>query len=128
MDVQAILEQARDSITVKRVFGDPYERDGTLVVPVARIRGGGGGGSGPSEQGSNQRGGAGFGFMARPAGVYVIKGGDVTWQPALDVNRVILGGQIVGIAALLLTWSLLRLLLRARARARRQSPSHPAML
>ena len=42
----------------------------------------------------------GFGVMAQPAGAFVIKGNEVSWQPALDLNRVILMGQVVAIVAL----------------------------
>jgi uncharacterized spore protein YtfJ len=48
MDVQETISQARDAITVKRVFADPYEKDGTTVIPAAAVRGGAGGGSGES--------------------------------------------------------------------------------
>ena len=40
---EEILAQARDSITVKRVFGEPIERDGLTVIPAANIMGGFGG-------------------------------------------------------------------------------------
>jgi len=56
--------------------------------------------------------GTGFGMSARPLGVFLIKDGDVVWRPAIDVNRAILGGQIVAIAALLL----LRTVVKARAK------------
>jgi uncharacterized spore protein YtfJ len=36
-DVQRTIEQARDALTVKRVFGDPVERDGVTVIPAARV-------------------------------------------------------------------------------------------
>ena len=40
MSVQDVIAQARDSLTVKRVFGDPYEKDGVVLVPAAAVRGG----------------------------------------------------------------------------------------
>ena len=52
--------------------------------------------------------GGGFGVVAKPAGVFVITGDDVRWQPAVDVNRIVLGGQIVGIVFLLVLRSILR--------------------
>ena len=58
MTVAGILEQVRDTITVKRVFGEAYASDGCLVVPVAAVRGGGGGGDG-ADAGGN--GGSGSG-------------------------------------------------------------------
>lgn len=104
MDVHRLLGQATDNITVKRVFGDPLEHDGCLVIPVAKVRGGvGGGGDGAEDEG----GGAGLGFAARPMGVFRVRSGAVSWHPATDVNRIVLGGQLVGIALLLTVRSIL---------------------
>ena len=85
MNVDELLSGARDAISVRRVFGDPIEQEGTIVVPVAKV-GGGGGGGGDSEH----NGGGGFGLGAKPAGVYVIKDGQVSWRPAIDPIRVAL--------------------------------------
>jgi uncharacterized spore protein YtfJ len=115
MEIKDLLAQARDTMTVKRVFGDPIERDGVTVIPVAKVTGGAGGGSGTSGEGETSSGaGGGFGVAAAPAGVYVIKGQEVSWQPALDVNRVILGGQLVAIVLLLTV----RAIVKARAGGR----------
>ncbi len=38
MNVQDILAQARDTMTVRRVFGEPYEKDGVTIIPIAKIR------------------------------------------------------------------------------------------
>jgi uncharacterized spore protein YtfJ len=105
--VERILGPARDALTVKRVFGEAYESEGCLVVPVAAIRGGGGGGGGRAPDASTGSG-AGFGLSARPVGVYRIKGDQVTWVPAADTTRVILVGQLVGIVALLVLRSIVR--------------------
>jgi uncharacterized spore protein YtfJ len=101
MEVQEIVDGARDALTVKRVFGDPYEKNGVTVIPAASVRGGAGGGSGEGPEGNGKGGGGGFGLTARPAGAYVIRGDQVTWQPAVDVNRIILGAQVLALAALL---------------------------
>jgi hypothetical protein len=86
MQVDEVLAQARDTITVKRVFGDPIERDGLTVIPVANVMGGGGAGSGDSpNEGTGS--GVGFGVRATPAGVYIIRDGAVEWQPAVDMGR-----------------------------------------
>src|SRR4051794_40138475 len=107
MKVDEIMSQAREAISVKRVFGEPYEKNGTTVIPVAAVMGGAGGGEGMAPGstapggtapagtaeavGANAGGtGGGFGVRATPAGVYVIHDGDVRWVPALDVGRVIL--------------------------------------
>lgn len=102
MDLTETISNARDAITVKRVYGDPYERNGLTVIPAAVVMGGGGGGEG--EQGEGQSGsGGGFGLHARPIGAYVVRGDEVSWQPAFDLNRVLLGCQLLGLAAILLT-------------------------
>jgi uncharacterized spore protein YtfJ len=109
-----LVAEARDAITVRRVFGDPVERDGTTVIPVAAVRGAGGGGGGQDAEGSGG-GGSGFGLEARPVGAFVVKDGEVRWEPALDLNRVILVGQ-VGFIVAVLAW---RSVARARMKARR---------
>jgi hypothetical protein len=45
---------------------------------------------------------------ARPAGAFVIHGDDVAWRPAIDVNRIIMGGQLIAAAALLLAITVVR--------------------
>jgi uncharacterized spore protein YtfJ len=110
----ARIEGVKDAMTVRRLFGDPYEIDGVTVIPVAVVRGGagGGGGEGTGDQngkvGSGVGGGMGFGINARPVGVYVVKDGEVSWQPAVDVMRIVVGGQLLALAAILAVRSLLR--------------------
>ena len=93
MDAMAVLEGAKDVITAKRVIGDPYEKNGVTVIPVVAAGGGGGagGGNGPDGQGT----GGGLGLSVKPLGAFVIKGDDVRWLPAIDVTRVIIGGQLL---------------------------------
>jgi uncharacterized spore protein YtfJ len=98
MNVEELLNGARDAISVRRVYGDPIERDGVVVIPAAVV-GGGGGGGGDNED----NGGGGFGLRARPVGAYVINNGEVTWKPAIDPSRLI----AAAIAALAL-WSFTR--------------------
>jgi uncharacterized spore protein YtfJ len=115
MDVQQLIAQARDMITVKRVFGDPYEKDGVTIIPAATVQGGGGGGGGEGPSGEGKGGGGGGGISARPAGAFVIKNGEVTWQPAVDINRAVAVGGAVAIVAFLSV----RSIARARAKAKR---------
>jgi uncharacterized spore protein YtfJ len=112
MEVQDVIDQARDALTVKRVFGEPYEKDGVTIIPAARVQGGAGGGSGEDPQGQGRGSGSGFGVTARPVGAFIIQGGELSWRPAVDVNRIILGGQVVVVIALLT----LRAIVKARAR------------
>lgn len=116
MDIQELLAHARDTMTVKQVFGEPCEKEGVTVIPVAAVGGGGGGGSG-EQSGEGKGGGGGFGMSARPAGVYVINGEDVKWIPAFDMNRVIIGGQFVAVIALLTLRTVVKTVARAKERA-----------
>jgi uncharacterized spore protein YtfJ len=112
MNPKDVLAQARDALTVRRAFGEPYEKDGVTVVAAASVMGGGGGGGG--QDGETEGSGAGFGLGVRPVGMYVIRGDQVSFQPAVDVTRIVLGGQLVIVAALLA----IRSIVRSRARSR----------
>lgn len=118
LDVGKTIEQAKDAITVRRVFGEPYEKNGVTVIPAARVQGGAGGGAGEAPDGKGSGGGSGFGVNAKPLGAFVVKGDDVTWRPAVDVNRMILGSQVVAILALLVARSIVR------SRAKRARSGH----
>ncbi len=106
MDVRETIEQAKDAMTVKRVYGDAYEKNGVTVIPAARVQGGAGGGGGEGPQGQGGGSGSGFGMNAKPVGAFVIRGDDVAWRPAVDVNRVILGAQLVALVALFVARSI----------------------
>jgi uncharacterized spore protein YtfJ len=127
--LQAILERAGDAVTAKRVFGEPYERGGTAIIPVAVVLGGGGGGGGGGARGDGtavqaagsagtaetppgerrpasgppaaEGAGGGFGLFAWPVGAYVLTGETVTWRPAVNVNLLALGAQLLALAAIL---------------------------
>lgn len=197
-DLAATTRAASDIFSVRRVFGPAYERDGTLVVPVATLVGShgvagahadarvgirkgapgphapgehgpgddrsGGDRSGDDGAGDDRSGDAGTGAepqdvtppvgtpepggpwhrvagrrpagrippwpfgsgrpagrsgahadsggyagRVKPLGVYVVSAEGVRWQPALDLNRVILGGQVLGaVSVLALSWALRR--------------------
>ena len=124
MDPQAILQRVEDAMNPRRVFGDPVQVGDVTVLPVATVGGGGGGGQ-KGEHGNDH--GVGFGLGVRPAGVFVIRDGDVRWRPALNLNRVILGGQIVGLAAILTFGSLLRYWLKHKTPATHGTRLEPVM-
>ena len=120
VDVREVVEQAREVMTGRRVFSEPYERDGVTVILASRVQGGGGGGAGQEGAAAEKSGqtgwGGGFGLTAAPVGAFVIRGGEVRWVPAVDVNRLVLGAQAVALVALLTA--------RRIARARRRKPAH----
>jgi uncharacterized spore protein YtfJ len=107
-----VLTAVKDGMTVRKVFGEPYEKEGATVIPVAAVRGGGGAGGGEGEEGEGKGSGGGFGLSARPVGVYVLDAEGVKWEPALDVSRIAIGGQIIAVVALLV----LRTLIKARSK------------
>jgi uncharacterized spore protein YtfJ len=101
LDVSAasVLESirgTRDGLSTRRVFGDPIESNGTMVIPLARVVGGSGGGSKASGDERQRRGrGTTFGFKALPVGVFKIRDGRVEWRPAVDITRIVLGGEVL---------------------------------
>jgi uncharacterized spore protein YtfJ len=115
MDVQELMAQVQDSASVKRVFGEPYEKDGIVLIPVAKIGagGGGGGGEGQGDEGKGSGWGGGGGFGGQPVGAFVIRKGKVQWRPAVDVTSIVLRAQAIVIAALLT----FRAIEKARARS-----------
>ena len=103
MTPEDIVTRVGDQLGIRRVFGEPVERDGVMVIPVAVAIGGGGGGTGPEDEG----GGGGFGGMVRGIGVYTIANGQVRFIPAIDTTALTtLGVLLAGLA------------LRARGRRR----------
>jgi uncharacterized spore protein YtfJ len=109
--VLADIREAVDGAAAGRVFGEPVVQGDLTVLPVAKVSGGGGGGggTGPEVEGHETGGsGGGFGLAAKPLGVFVIKDGTVRWRPAIDVNQVILGGQLVAVTALLVVRALIK--------------------
>ena len=105
-ELPGVIDGLRDLVTVKRVYGEAYEENGLTVIPAASVRGGGGGGEGKRGDGESGKGG-GVGMMARPSGAWVIDNGKVSWKPAVDANRVVLGGQVVAVIAILVAGKLL---------------------
>lgn len=117
MSAGDVWAKARDIITVDRVYGKPFEKEGTTIVPVAAVRGGGGAGEGTDREGTQTGAGSGFGVTARPVGAYVIRAGRVEWHEATDRARIMLGWQIVSVVAILV----LRSMYKQRAKTRRRT-------
>ena len=103
MDVKELLGKVSDHLSVGRAFGPAYEKDGTLVIPVALVAGGGGGGGSGSASGvatptndsdadhaPTTGSGGGFGGVVLPVGAYVVSGDRVRWMPAVNVTLIAL--------------------------------------
>jgi uncharacterized spore protein YtfJ len=135
-DLGRISEAVAESFGVRHVYGETIERDGVLVVPAARVWSSGGAGAGGPELGAatgpaapegpaggaepgagaepdvradGGGGGVGFGRRAEPAGAFVVDERGVRWVPAVNVNRIVLGGQVAFVlAAAVVGWAVAR--------------------
>ena len=106
MKLGQVASAARDVFSARLVYGEPVERDGTVVIPAAAVYGGGGGGE--DDTGALPvREGVGFGVFARPVGAFVVRGDSVTWVPAVDVTRL-------GLVAAVTVVALAKILARRR--------------
>jgi uncharacterized spore protein YtfJ len=128
VDVENLLTKVADNLSVRRAFGSAYEKDGTLIIPVAIVAGGGGGGTGrnrhgdpaagpdsppaaaaatrdgtPEDPGRTEAGG-GFGGLVLPSGAYVVQDGQVRWVPAVDVTLAVLASLSL-VRMLVRTWT-----------------------
>jgi uncharacterized spore protein YtfJ len=128
MDAHTLLSRIGETLSVRRAFGEPIERNGVVVVPVAFVAGGGGGGEGPipsartglqpedhtpdADAGADggtpapMGSGGGVGGVIIPLGVYVLKGDEVRWKPVLQPMLFVLPAL-----------ALLRLVVKASSRA-----------
>ena len=100
-----LVERMQQRFSAQIVYGDPVEKDGTVLLPAVWVAGGGGGGSG--EQPDSQGEGGGFGLFARPSGSWVVTDEGAKWIPAIDLTAIVLAGSV-----------LLMSYLRYRAKAR----------
>ena len=95
-----LAERVGASVSAKAVFGEPVERDGVTVIPVARVRYGFGAGSGRG--GNRRRGreaggdgeeqygtGGGGGVQAAPIGYIELRGGRARFTRIADPARAI---------------------------------------
>ncbi|HEY2294185.1 MAG TPA: spore germination protein GerW family protein [Thermoanaerobaculia bacterium] len=79
-----------------RIFGEPVERDGVTVIPVATARLGLGGGGGKRGLAARHQGmGGGGGVVIQPAGYIEIKGGETRYRPIVDFKLAI-GAALAG--------------------------------
>jgi uncharacterized spore protein YtfJ len=78
------------------VFGEPVERGGVTIVPVAKVRWGFGGGGGGDAEGVHSEGGAGGGVRVDPVGYIEIEGNQTRYLPIRDpssyVPLIVAGG------------------------------------
>lgn len=104
--VNEVLEQIGEAVggraQASAVFGEPVEREGVTVIPVARARFGfgGGGGSGSRDGDEGSGGGGGGGAMVNPVGYIEVRDGSAefkrisTW---IDLLAVVVAGSLAAL-------------------------------
>jgi uncharacterized spore protein YtfJ len=108
------------SVRATTIFGEPVEKDGITVIPVARARWGFGSSSPGGNSGENQKGGGtggGAGVKVSPVGYVEVKDGRARFRPIYDpamVTQIIVAS---GIVAALLLQAVRRLLSKSRAKS-----------
>ncbi len=99
--IERLADRIARHANAATVYGEPVERSGVTVIPVAKVRYGFGGGSGEGE--NNQEGsGGGGGMMAAPVGFIEIRDGDTTFRSIKDPMALLPIVAAAGLGGLLL--------------------------
>ena len=101
---------------VSSVFGEPVQRDGVTVIPVANVRVGFGGGTGSDPAKQQEGEGAGGGGSMTAAGYIELKDGRSRYVPIVRPERM------VALACLAMLAILMRARPAAAARTGRRLP------
>jgi hypothetical protein len=89
-EAQDVIDTLAVDPDASRVFGQPYEiADGTIVVPVATLRGR----STPGVEEPRNR------LSAKPLGIFVVKDGKAAFVPAADATKIAMMGILVGLVS-----------------------------
>ncbi|HVR40912.1 MAG TPA: spore germination protein GerW family protein [Thermoanaerobaculia bacterium] len=102
--IERIGEVIQVHANARQVYGEPVERDGTTVIPVAKVQWGFGGGA--LGRGAIERGGGGGGARAMPIGFIELKSGVAEFRPIEDpddVSKAVLIGLAGFFAGLILS-------------------------
>lgn len=93
---ETLAEKLGAAAQAAHIFGEPVERDGVTVVPVAKARWGlGGGGGRHGRFGRGQGVGGGGGAQVEPVGFIEIRDGETRYRPIADPKWVI-GAALAG--------------------------------
>jgi uncharacterized spore protein YtfJ len=101
--IEAVVDRIGGEFGTAKIFGDPVEREGVTVIPVAAVRMGFGGGtrSDPSKRHDGE--GAGGGGTITAAGYIELKQGTSRFVPVLRPERMavmllgaVLAGMMIG--------------------------------
>jgi uncharacterized spore protein YtfJ len=101
--LERIGQTVGDKAKVSTVFGDPVEREGVTVIPVAKARFGfgGGGGSGAREGQEGSGGGGGGGAYVSPVGYIEVRAAGAEFkriQSPLDMLALVAAASLALLA------------------------------
>ena len=100
--LQRIGRTVGDGARVSTVFGEPIEREGITVIPVARARFGfGGGGGGAYEPDGGSGGGGGGGGVVSPVGYIEVRNGAAEFKrisSPIDLVAFVVAGSLAALA------------------------------
>ena len=96
--VQETLETLLEAADVNKVYAQPIQHEGTLIIPAAEVTAGAGFGAGygagspPTEEGGGSGGGGGGGgkTFARPVAVIIADKNGVRVEPVMDPTKIAL--------------------------------------
>jgi len=95
--ISGLADRIGSAAGAAAVFGEPVERDGVTVIPVARVSWGFGGGGGG--EGEDEGHGGGGGAKAGPHGFIELEGGRAKYRPIRSPLRI--GALALAVAAVL---------------------------
>jgi uncharacterized spore protein YtfJ len=103
--LQRIGETVGDKANAATVFGQPVEREGITVIPVAKARfgfgGGGGGTEGATDVEGGGGGGGGGGAMVSPVGYIEVRAGSAEFKRItgpVDMLAVVAAASLAALA------------------------------
>src|SRR3954454_7189618 len=82
--VQRLAKRTSGAASAKAVFGEPVDRDGLTVIPVAKATWGFGGGTGGDA--TNQGAGGGGAGITRPIGFIEVRADGARFVPIRDLR------------------------------------------
>ncbi|MCO5314884.1 MAG: hypothetical protein M9938_01775 [Solirubrobacterales bacterium] len=98
--VARLADRIGAGVRASAIFGEPVERDGITVIPVARASWGFGGGIGGETDREDGGGGGGGGFVS-PLGYIEVRESGAVFRPIRDPRLVaIVLGTALGVAGL----------------------------
>lgn len=115
-DREDLVQRLADKLGIAaqsiKVYGEPIEHDGALVVPISKVSYGFGGGKG--QQKEQEGSGGGGGLRTSPVGFIEIKNGESRFHPIFDLSMLAPLIATGSFALLTLFWGVRRLIPKSR--------------